>query len=44
MSPQIALFGCGYWGKNIADQCLSLPMSACLRVEDQQAVVEAIQS
>ncbi|MDP6902864.1 MAG: DegT/DnrJ/EryC1/StrS family aminotransferase [Verrucomicrobiota bacterium] len=30
--------------EKVADQCLSLPMSACLRVEDQQAVVEAIQS
>ena len=28
----------------VAEQCLSLPMSACLRVEDQQAVVEAMQS
>jgi len=30
--------------EKVADQCLSLPMSACLRVEDQQAVVEAMQS
>ena len=28
----------------VAEQCLSLPMSACLRLEDQQAVVEAMQS